>query len=131
MRNIPTLTIRHDDAYLVTLVGGDLPTEATYAARTRARAETVATAWAEKIGWHIYGWDAPETSRTATATLGRPDADPCPDCGDWIPSNDAPGVYPGALSRTREDTYICSACGHREALEDLHRAEARRYLYDA
>ena len=40
----------------------------------------------------------------------------CPRCEGYIPSNDAPGAYPGALSRTDNETEICSECGVEEAL---------------
>lgn len=43
----------------------------------------------------------------------------CPDCGGYIPNNDRPGAYPGAISRRDNKTEICSACGTREALEDF------------
>ena len=43
----------------------------------------------------------------------------CPRCRDnWIPSNERPGEYPGALSRTDNKTEICSACGTAEAMQD-------------
>lgn len=40
----------------------------------------------------------------------------CPRCEGYIPSNDAPGAFPGALSRTDNETEICSQCGVEEAL---------------
>lgn len=50
----------------------------------------------------------------------------CPRCTHWIPTDEAPGEYPGARSRIRvgvgADGYasrsieICSACGHDEVL---------------
>jgi len=43
----------------------------------------------------------------------------CPDCGGYIPNNDTPGAYPGALSRRDNETEICSECGQREAFEDM------------
>lgn len=43
----------------------------------------------------------------------------CPRCKDsFIPNNDMPGAYPGALSRVDNKTYICSECGVMEALMD-------------
>jgi len=42
----------------------------------------------------------------------------CPDCGGYIPNNETPGAYSGALSRRDNKTEICSDCGTREALED-------------
>lgn len=42
----------------------------------------------------------------------------CPACGGYIPNNDTPGAYPGALSRRDNVTEICSDCGQREAFED-------------
>ena len=42
----------------------------------------------------------------------------CPRCQDnWIPTNEHPGQYPGALSRADNKTEICSDCGVAEALE--------------
>lgn len=41
----------------------------------------------------------------------------CPRCKfNWIPCNERPGEYPGALSRVDNKTEICSACGEDEAL---------------
>jgi hypothetical protein len=40
----------------------------------------------------------------------------CPRCNGFIPNNETPGLYPGALSRIDNETYICSACGEEEAL---------------
>ena len=40
----------------------------------------------------------------------------CPLCEGWIPNNDEPGAYPGALSRFFENTEICSDCGQAEAI---------------
>lgn len=44
----------------------------------------------------------------------------CPRCvtHDWIPNNNQPGEYPGALSRADNKTEICSACGEDEAMKD-------------
>jgi len=42
----------------------------------------------------------------------------CPICNGWIPNNDTPGKYPGALSRRDNETEICSECGVIEAIED-------------
>jgi hypothetical protein len=39
----------------------------------------------------------------------------CPRCLGFIPSNERPGAYPGALSRVDNETEICSACGMEEA----------------
>jgi hypothetical protein len=49
----------------------------------------------------------------------------CPSCNGWIPNNENPGAYPGALSRLDNKTEICSACGEREALQD-YLGELRR-----
>ena len=43
----------------------------------------------------------------------------CPRCGGYIPNNDTPGMYPGALSRLDNETEICSECGVDEAMEDF------------
>lgn len=44
----------------------------------------------------------------------------CPRCGGYIPNNETPGAYPGALSRISTDPSehieICSACGLAEAM---------------
>jgi hypothetical protein len=49
----------------------------------------------------------------------------CPKCSGYIPSNENPGAYPGAISRRDNKTEICSACGTAEALEDFFGAEAK------
>jgi len=41
----------------------------------------------------------------------------CPRCLNYIPNNETPGMYPGALSRTDDKTEICSECGVSEAME--------------
>lgn len=42
----------------------------------------------------------------------------CPRCNDnFIPCNEKPGEYPGAISRADNKTEICSDCGTEEALE--------------
>lgn len=43
----------------------------------------------------------------------------CPRCGGYIPSNENPGVYMGAMSRVDNRTEICSACGTEEALQQF------------
>lgn len=44
----------------------------------------------------------------------------CPRCAlNLIPTNDAPGLYPGALSRADNATEICSFCGYDEAVRQL------------
>lgn len=46
----------------------------------------------------------------------------CPRCQGWIPNNEQPGAYPGAISRLDNTTEICSSCGSDEAvLEWQHR----------
>lgn len=40
----------------------------------------------------------------------------CPNCGGFIPNNEAPGAYRGALSRVDNKTEICSSCGTAEAI---------------
>lgn len=53
----------------------------------------------------------------------------CPRCRGWIPTNENPGAYPGAMSRyliPDEDgefsrlIEICSACGQDEAFMQMH-----------
>lgn len=48
-------------------------------------------------------------------------AGPCHYCGGGVPTSDRPGLYPGALSRADNETYICSDCGIREALAGIIR----------
>lgn len=43
----------------------------------------------------------------------------CPKCSGYIPNNETPGAYSGAISRRDNITEICSACGTQEALEDF------------
>jgi hypothetical protein len=43
----------------------------------------------------------------------------CPRCSGFIPSNERPGEYPGALSRADNKTEICSACGTDEGMEQF------------
>jgi predicted RNA-binding Zn-ribbon protein involved in translation (DUF1610 family) len=45
-----------------------------------------------------------------------PDKFKCPSCGGFIPNNESPGAYPGAISRKDNQTEICSNCGTMEAL---------------
>jgi hypothetical protein len=47
----------------------------------------------------------------------------CPKCEGFIPNNEMPGAYPGALSREDNKTEICSECGVKEAFSDLSFAE--------
>lgn len=58
----------------------------------------------------------------------RPDGPKrCPRCGGWIPNDDEPGAYPGAMSRymvpidgeLRRCIEICSACGEHEAFQQM------------
>lgn len=42
----------------------------------------------------------------------------CPRCQNYIPNNETPGAYMGALSRVDNKTEICSPCGEEEAWED-------------
>jgi hypothetical protein len=49
----------------------------------------------------------------------------CPSCGGFIPNNETPGAYPGALSR-RGDYEVCSNCGVREAMADFVIAAAEK-----
>ena len=44
------------------------------------------------------------------------DSHTCPICSGGVPTDEARGEYPGALSRFDNDRYICSACGQAEAL---------------
>lgn len=54
--------------------------------------------------------------RTLEATLPV-----CPRCMGFIPRNEVAGAYPGAMSRTDNETEICSECGLEEALSGLAR----------
>lgn len=40
----------------------------------------------------------------------------CPRCCGFIPSNERPGEYMGAISRIDNATEVCSACGTEEAI---------------
>lgn len=42
----------------------------------------------------------------------------CPRCTHFIPCDERPGEYPGAISRIDNVTEICSQCGNEEALLD-------------
>jgi RNA polymerase subunit RPABC4/transcription elongation factor Spt4 len=42
----------------------------------------------------------------------------CPRCQGPVPSAEHIGEYPGALSRTDNETEVCSACGTDEAFEN-------------
>ena len=44
----------------------------------------------------------------------------CPRCGHFIPNDETPGKYCGAVSRKDNKTEVCSACGLLEAFEDEH-----------
>lgn len=50
----------------------------------------------------------------------------CPLCGGFIPNNQNPGAYMGALSRKDNKTEICSACGVMEALEEFVERKDRK-----
>lgn len=43
----------------------------------------------------------------------------CPRCGDFIPSAEDAGRYPGATSRADNQTEVCSACGVWEAFAGI------------
>lgn len=48
----------------------------------------------------------------------------CPRCKDsWIPNNQQPGAFPGAISRADDVTEICSRCGELEALEHFEQGQ--------
>lgn len=53
----------------------------------------------------------------------------CPRCGHFIPNDDSPGAYPGALSRRDNMTEICSDCGTAEAFEDFLQVQYRGSVY--
>jgi predicted RNA-binding Zn-ribbon protein involved in translation (DUF1610 family) len=55
-------------------------------------------------------------------TTENKDAPICPSCGGFIPNNQYPGKYPGALSRKDNKTEICSSCGIDEALADFFKS---------
>lgn len=56
-------------------------------------------------------------ARAGSETVdGSAYASVCPRCeSSFIPTNENPGAYPGALSRTDNKTEICSECGTEEA----------------
>lgn len=41
----------------------------------------------------------------------------CPRCTHYIPNDENPGAYPGAISRVDNKTEICSKCGSDEAVQ--------------
>ena len=43
----------------------------------------------------------------------------CPICYNYIPNNQTPGAYPGALARYDNETEICSECGTAEGLAGM------------
>ena len=43
----------------------------------------------------------------------------CPRCLGPVPSAEHVGEYPGALSRTDNETEVCSECGRSEAMEQV------------
>jgi len=43
----------------------------------------------------------------------------CPICYNYIPNNQTPGAYPGAIARYDNETEICSECGTSEALAGM------------
>jgi len=79
-------------------------------------------------GWE---WDEPLILETADwnyerLTTGAPQLDHrgrpiCPICHHFIPNDEEPGAYPGALSRKNNKTEICSNCGLMEALNGMVR----------
>jgi len=54
----------------------------------------------------------------------------CPSCDGFIPNNETPGAYMGAISRKDNKTEICSACGTREALLPIIVAQREQMLED-
>jgi hypothetical protein len=54
----------------------------------------------------------------------------CPRCEGFIPNNETPGAYMGAISRKDNKTEICSACGTREALLPIIIAQREQMLDD-
>jgi hypothetical protein len=52
----------------------------------------------------------------------------CPSCSGYIPNNETPGAYPGAISRADNKTEICSDCGVAEALGDFRLANADKVV---
>ena len=52
----------------------------------------------------------------------------CPKCSGYIPNNETPGAYPGAISRADNKTEICSDCGVAEALGDFRLANAEKVV---
>lgn len=45
---------------------------------------------------------------------------PCPRCTEPVPNRHHQGMYPGALSRYDNETYVCSSCGQAEAFMAGH-----------
>jgi hypothetical protein len=63
-------------------------------------------------------------------TTENKDAPICPSCDEFIPNNETPGAYMGAISRKDNKTEICSACGTREALLPIIIAQREQMLED-
>ena len=58
------------------------------------------------------GWNRKKAAESfAAETYPR-----CPICFEYIPNNQNPGKYPGALARYDNQTEICSECGTTEAM---------------
>ena len=56
---------------------------------------------------------------------GEESAEICFICSGYIPNNETPGAYPGALSRWDNTTEICSLCGSAEAMAPIMSEQAR------
>jgi ribosomal protein S27AE len=52
----------------------------------------------------------------------------CPRCGGFIPNNDTPGSYSGALSRLDNKTEICSDCGVDESIENYYDGQIMNWI---
>jgi hypothetical protein len=67
------------------------------------------------------GVSKPESMRVSNAdgslaVEGSKALPKCPRCEGFIPNNDTPGAFAGAISRLDDETEICSSCGVEEAL---------------
>ena len=60
-----------------------------------------------------------QSSKVPLSNDGDVQMNRCPRCRGWIPNDITPGAFPGAMSRTDNETEICSLCGTLEAIEQF------------
>ena len=78
-------------------------------------AETPMTINMSYLNYHM-----PWKTKANRDSLGAEESHPkCPICFGYIPNNQTPGRYPGALARYDNKTEICSECGSAEAMAGM------------